>query len=228
MERESEILIARAGQGDPDAIGRLFERHLSALRAYVRLRGGGRVRRQENDSDVVQSVCLELLKNLENFRYEGEAAFRHWLFTAALRKLVEKDRYWRAAKRDADRVASSERQSPSATDALAEVYADLCTPSQVAIGRESLERVERALDAMPEDQREILLMSRLMGLSHAEIAQRVGRSELAVRSALSRALARLARMLTTGAPPHPSTLQRPSGKNHDISREGRDPRAKPP
>jgi RNA polymerase sigma-70 factor (ECF subfamily) len=190
-------LISEAGRGDRGAIGRLLERHLPALRAYVRLRGGPRVRRQEGDSDVVQSVCLELLRGLENFRYRGEAAFRHWLFTAALRKLVAKDRYWSAEKRDVRRLVSDAKSSSSGTGSLEEVYATFLTPSQVAIGRETRERIERALDALPEDPREIILMSRLMGLSHAEIAQHLGRSEPAVRSTLSRALARLARLLAT-------------------------------
>lgn len=196
MADESEILVRRAARGDGQAARSLLALHLPALRAYVRLHSGARVRRQENDSDLVQSVCLELLRNLEGFRYEGEAAFRRWLLTAALRKIVQKDRHYRAARRDPDRlVIGAGSSSPGSGPSPQAHRGGDPSPSQVATGKETLERIERALDALSEEQREVVLLSRIAGLSHAQIAQRLGRSESTVRSSLSRALARLARLL---------------------------------
>ncbi len=198
MTDDQETLVQRAGRGDADAVGQLLLRHLPAVRAYVRLRSGPTVRQHENDSDVVQSVCLELLQSLRGdggFHYAGEAAFRSWLFTAALRKLVERDRYHGAGKRDAARVEPNTGDDAAPAADLLSCYQSLCTPSRVAIGRETLQQVERALDAMPEEQREVILLARLAGLSHREIAAHLGRTEVAVRSILSRSLARLARYL---------------------------------
>jgi len=197
MVDETQILIQRAGDGETAAIGQLLERHLPALRAYVRLRSSARVRRRDEDSDIVQSVCGELLQNLQGFQYSGEAAFRHWLFTAALRKLVEKDRYWSAEKRNADRLLTAAEMTCSEDDPLSRIYANLATPSQLCAGRETLVQLEGALDKLPEDHREIVLMSRLIGLSHKEIATRLGRTESSVRTVLCRALGRLARILGT-------------------------------
>lgn len=196
MKDDEEDLVLRGSRGDADAVGELLLRHLPAVRAYVRLRGGPRIRQHEDVSDVVQSVCRELLQSLRGgagFRYTGEATFRSWLFTAALRKLVERDRYYGADKRDAARLVNGAGDS-AAPDFLA-CYQSLCTPSLVAIERETQQRIERGLDAMPEEQREVILLARLAGLSHAEIAEHLGRSEVAVRSILSRGLARLARFL---------------------------------
>jgi RNA polymerase sigma-70 factor, ECF subfamily len=193
---ETDELLERARAGDERAISALVVRHLPSLRAYVRLRGGPLVRRCESDSDLVQSICVEILRNLQNVRYQGEGPFRHWLFTIALRKLVEKERYYRAEKRNPDRLAApAEGDSESINPLVSACYAKLGTPSEVAIQRETSRRIEEALDAMPENYRDVILMSRLMGLSHAEIAERLGKSEAAVRTTLSRALARVARIL---------------------------------
>ena len=67
------------------------------------------------------------------------------------------------------------------------------------MGREDLERIERAFAELPEDYREVILLSRLVGLSHREIAEDWGRKEGAIRVLLHRALARLSVLLSHAA-----------------------------
>ena len=62
------------------------------------------------------------------------------------------------------------------------------TASQLASANELSERMERAFDQLSEEHREVIALSRIVGLSHAEIAAQLGRSEGAVRMLLSRAL----------------------------------------
>jgi RNA polymerase sigma factor (sigma-70 family) len=76
-------------------------------------------------------------------------------------------------------------------------YRAFYTPSQQAAAREELERVEGAFDRLPEQYRQVIVMAKIMGLSRAEIAVELGRTELAVRTLLSRALAQLATELVT-------------------------------
>src|SRR5262245_6985429 len=109
MSDDSRVLAERAARGDEHAVGEILERHLPALRFYVRVKASPALLEREHESDIVQSVCLELLEHAASFEFRGEAAFRQWLFTAALRKLVEKDRYWNAGKRDAKRLAGVDR-----------------------------------------------------------------------------------------------------------------------
>jgi type IV pilus assembly protein PilW len=75
---------------------------------------------------------------------------------------------------------------------LLDCYRTFCTPSGVLQAREEVERIEAAFDALPDDYREVITLSRIVGLSHAEIAERSGRSEGATRTLLYRALGRLA------------------------------------
>jgi len=194
MADESRELIRRLAAGDRDALEALIERHLPGLRAFVRLHAGAELRARESTSDLCQSACREVLAHADRFRYAGEDAFRHWLYTTAMRKIRNRQRYWLAARRDAQRdvplVAPSSPDRSAA--ALLECYASICTPSKDAIAREAIERIETAFEELTSEQREVVLLARVVGLSHREIAARTGRSEGAVRTFLFRALARLA------------------------------------
>ena len=190
-QREGEPsarLVQAAARGDAEAVRALVEDHLPRLRAFVRLRCGAALRARESASDLVQSACRDVLANLDGFRWEGEAAFRSWLYTAAARKVADRAEYWQAQRRDAARDAPDER-------ALLEVYRRSATPSQVAMGRESLERIESAFDELPDDYREAVVLSRVLGLPRAEVARRMGRTEVSVRHLLFRGLAQLGRRL---------------------------------
>ena len=191
---DSEVLLRRASSGDGAALRSLLERHLPALRFYVSVKAATDLKRRESDSDLVQSVCLEVLENPGAFEYRGESAFRHWLCTAALRKFVERDRYHAAAKRDHGRLETPAADS-TALGLLNSIIGPAQSPSRIASARETLVRVEAALRQMPVDLREIVLLSRLMGFSHGEIAVRLGRSEGAIRTALCRGLAKIAHVL---------------------------------
>ncbi|MBL8756565.1 MAG: sigma-70 family RNA polymerase sigma factor, partial [Planctomycetes bacterium] len=67
--------------------------------------------------------------------------------------------------------------------------------------REELAALEGAFDALTDEQRDVVTWSRLLGLSHQEIAARLGKTEVAVRKTLSRALARLAAVLAGESDP---------------------------
>ena len=185
---DSTDLVTRAQAGDREAQELLIERHLPSLRAYVRLRLGPALRARESASDIVQSACREVLGNLDHFHHDGEAGFRAWLFASALRKIGDRAEYWGAQKRDAARETQADV-------ALVDVYRSFCSPSKAAQAHETLERIERAFECLPEPDREIIVMARIVGLGHAEIGERLGLSEAGSRSRLFRALAGLSEAL---------------------------------
>ncbi|MCB9897806.1 MAG: sigma-70 family RNA polymerase sigma factor [Planctomycetes bacterium] len=181
-------LVARAQAGDAAAADELLRKHLPALRAYVRLRVGPALRARESASDIVQSACRDVLGNLERFHYDGEAGFRAWLFAAALRKIADRAEYWSAQKRDV------QRESPGDVEVL-DVYRSFCSPSKAAIARETMERIERAFEHLDDTDREIIVLARILGLTHAEIGEQLGLTEAGSRSRLFRALAALSEAL---------------------------------
>lgn len=169
-------------------VERLMTDNLPRLRAFIRARTNAAIRARESCSDLVQSVCRELVEGADRCQFESEAAFRGWLFTAALRKIIERNRRMGAGKRDAAR----ELPFDEARDAsLLDAYGTVSTPSAVLGRQEQLASLEAALDELGEEQREVLSLARFGGLSYAEIAAATGRSEEACRQVMRRALIRL-------------------------------------
>ncbi len=186
MPEEPKKLISAAANGDSAALEKLLHRYLPGLHAFVRLRTGGVLRERESASDLVQSTCREILEHLDRFQFRGEAGFKDWLYTTALRKIANRNQYYRAAKRDPDREELID---------LGAVYRSVSTPSEHVAAAELQERMEEAFAQLPEDFREVILLDRLIGLPRAEIAERMGRTDGALRTLLSRALAELADLM---------------------------------
>jgi RNA polymerase sigma-70 factor (ECF subfamily) len=191
---DTATLVARAQQHDRGALEQLLVRQLPGLEAFVRLRMGQGLRRHATPPDLVQSVCREVLEDLDGFQYRGDGPFRHWLFTRAENKLREKNRYHRAQKRSIEREAAPDASTLAA-------YHTLCTPSRDLQVREAVARIEQSFDQLPEDYREAITLHKLCGLSHAEIAERMGRSEGAVRNLVYRGISRLALLVDAGDAP---------------------------
>ncbi len=198
MNDETRHLVSQASQGDRPAVAQLLERYLPGLRAFIRMRAGPMIRRRESESDLAQSVCREVLEHVDKFQYGNETGFKRWLYTTALRKILHRYEYYAADKRNVMRdipIVGQGDSSRSDEQMLGEAYRTFSTPSQHAMKREEIERVEKAFDRLRDDQREVISLAHVVGLSRAEIAEQVGKSEGAVRTMLSRALAELAEML---------------------------------
>lgn len=191
---ETRELVGRAASGDDAAMRSLLVRHLPAIEAYVRLQAGALVRARESTSDLVQSVCAEVLQNLEGFEWRSEGQFRHWLCQHALHKILNKKRYYTAGRRDAAREVAP-RASGDGAPSVMSCYATVCTPSRVAAGVEAVERFETAFAQLPDHYREVITLHRVVGLSFAEIAEQTGRAENAARNLFHRAVARLSSAL---------------------------------
>jgi RNA polymerase sigma factor (sigma-70 family) len=190
-------LLEHAVAGDRDARNDLMLRHLPGLRAFVRLHLGTGLRGRETSLDLVQSVCREALEGLDRFEYRGPDSFRNWLLRQAENKIRDRGRYWGRERRTARREAGTVTALLAAGDE-AELLSQLetfCSPSRHASGREELLRAERCFARLPHDHREVILLARVIGLPHPEVAREMGRTPAATRTLLSRALARMATLL---------------------------------
>ncbi len=187
MDSDDRALFEAARAGDNSAVERLIERYQPRLHAFVRVRIGNRVRAREATSDVVQSVCGELLSASARFQFRGEEQFRDWLFTTALNKIVDKQRFHGRQMRDVG------REEP-VDDSMLQA-ARFLTPSVDAIGRETAQALAAALAEISDEHREVITMARIAQLPHAVIAESMGRSEVAVRQLLVRALLQLSQQL---------------------------------
>lgn len=183
-------LIARAKAGDNAARDELFRRHFDGVHAWVRLKRSDFLKERESSMDVVQSMFRVVLGDLERFEYRGPNSFRNWLLTYAENKLRNREQFFRAARREPGRETD---------ESLSQLYASVCSPTRVLGAREQVEQFERAFARLAAGDQQMILLSRFEGLSHAEIAARLGTTEAASKKALSRAMVRLAsRMVGDG------------------------------
>jgi RNA polymerase sigma factor (sigma-70 family) len=190
---ESASLLNSAANGDAQSLEALIVRHLPDLRAFVRLRIDPVLRAHESGSDLVQSVCLEVLAHPDRFEFRGETAFRNWLYGAVLHKIAaHRERYLAKKRRPPG------RQLTNTSLQLAAAYTTRFDPTAAIEQKELVERLEKAFDVLSAEQREILTLHRIVGLSHAEIAAKFGRTEESTRQVLHRALAQLAVALKAG------------------------------
>lgn len=193
MTDDTLVLARRAAAGDEQALATLLSHHLPAVRAFVRAHMGPQLRAHESSSDLVQSVCRELLTHQERFQYPGEQQFLAWLYTTARRKISNRVRDLGRDKRDARREIGGLAESAMAE--LGAAYARVSSPSGRVLRAEEIARLEAAIDQLPEEQREVVTLAHLAGLSRAEIGAQMGKTEEAVRALLHRAKARLAILL---------------------------------
>jgi RNA polymerase sigma-70 factor (ECF subfamily) len=141
-------------------------------------------------SDIVQQTLIEAWRSVGRFRGTTDAERAAWLRQILLHVLAHEVRRHRfTQKRDLAREVSLDQQLADSSQRLdAVLAAATSSPSQHAERREQQLRLAQVLEALPEDYREVIILRNLQGLSHAEVAQRMGRSSGAVRMLWARAL----------------------------------------
>jgi RNA polymerase sigma-70 factor (ECF subfamily) len=178
----TQKLLTRARAGDDDALNDLFARYLPDLRRWAR----GRLPRWARDvaetQDLVQEAVSQTFRHLNDFENRGEGALRAYLRQAVMNRI--RDELRRAARQPA--VADLEERMPSREP----------SPLEAAIGTETVERYEAALQRLSAAERELIIARVELGLTYAEVAEMTDKpSPDAARMAVSRALLRLAEEL---------------------------------
>lgn len=163
----------RVRDGEVSLISELFERHHRRLYQYCWRMTGTRAASE----DLVQEVFLRILRHRATF--DSNQSFGSWMLSIA--RNLQHD-VWRKHRREQQLPASYEQ---TASDASSDGPGG---PGFSPERRVELGRLRDALDALPVDKRELLVMSRYLGMSHAEIAEATGCGEGVSRTRLHRAL----------------------------------------
>ncbi len=188
-----ELLRTYRARRDADSLDRLFQACYPMVLGIVEVRLRRRLRGNREAEDFVQDSLLEVLRGLKHFAPRSKGAFRSWLARIVENNLRDHERHARAAKRDGTRVV---RFSELPGASLRRLIDDRPPPG-AELGASELEaRIERAMKELDEPYREVLILRRLCGLSHAEIAKRMGYAAASsARSLYTRALKRLRNQL---------------------------------
>lgn len=180
--------------GDPDAVGAVYaclaDRLLGYLVARVKDRGAA--------EDLLEATFIELLQKGSTIR-GGAAAVKVWLFRAAHFNALD---YHRKMRRRAEELHGE--------FAGLEVADHRRGPEERAEAAEIGRRVRAALEHLSEDQRQVLVLRYVGGLSAPEVARVLDKTDGAVRSLQHRGERALARLLGSSLSPVPAEARRTS------------------
>jgi RNA polymerase sigma-70 factor (ECF subfamily) len=169
-------LTAQAVGGQPAAIDSLLRQIRPMVLRYCRARLGRISGHHHAADDVAQEVCIALVSALPRYQDMGRP-FASFVYGIASHKVAD-------AMRSAANLAIPTEDLPDEPD-------DRPGPEETAVAYLEAERVRALLRRLPRQQRELLVLRVLAGLSAQETGNELGMSAGAVRVAQHRALARL-------------------------------------
>lgn len=187
---QTQRLVRLAKNGDESALGVLFKVHGERVRRRVRMQMGPKIRSRLETMDVVQNVFISALRSLDDFTYQNEGDFLRWLTTIAKNRIRDSLREEDAEKRGGKiKKVPLNNNSTTQSDAI-ENYgpSHTTTPSFIMSRREDLNKLEKAIDKLKPEYREVIILTKIEELSHKEVAEKLGKSTDAVRMLLSRAI----------------------------------------
>ena len=173
-------LLREAQGGNRGSLDALYARHRGRLLGFVRSRMSPGLLGTVSPEDVLQETLLESARKLDSFEDRGPASFYRWLVEIARFKILEADRARKTRKRSAVEPMEAE---PTSRDT---------SPSGRAVKRERADLLRDALASLPGEQGEALRLRYLEGLTVAETAARLAKSDAAVKALVSRGLAAMA------------------------------------
>ena len=168
-------LIQRAQADDPEAVSRLYRRHVESIYRYIHLRVG----RQDLAEDLTGDVFVRALEALRTYQYRG-VPFSAWLYRIAHDRVV--DYYRREARREED-VMVEEPQDAERGPA---------STLEAGLAREGL---GKALRRLTSDQQMVISLKFGEDMTNVQVAELMDKTEGAVKSLQHRALASLKRLM---------------------------------
>jgi RNA polymerase sigma-70 factor (ECF subfamily) len=147
--------------------------------------------------DLVQEALVEAVLDLDKFRYSNDGDFLRWLSRIVENTIRDNMDKAHAAKRDIRkqiplaRVAiRADRPAPQANIPVA-----MTTPSVVLSLREDLDRLEKAMDRLKPEYREVIVLAKIEGFTCKEIGDKLNKTPAAVAMLLSRAIMAVTNLL---------------------------------
>jgi RNA polymerase sigma-70 factor (ECF subfamily) len=186
-----EMLMVRYQRGERKAFAELVRRHNRPIYNFV-LR---QLRVPSLAEDVTQDVFMRLVQNAAEFKHE--ARFLTWLYTIARNLCIDQLRKL-SHRRHASLDQPGRDQAPEGKT-LGESISDpspLASAEHNAVSSEVRSCIVRAVDSLPDDQREVFLLREVASLPFREIAEITGVGENTVKSRMRYALDRLKEALS--------------------------------
>lgn len=176
MEADDLSLVSRAKAGDADAFRALVVRYQRKVYALAL----GIVKDPDLAWDVAQEAFVRVHGGLDAF--EGKAAFSTWLFRIATHLAIDSVRRERTSRKDDVDDVNEAHLGEAGEGILSTGLGN--DPRENVLRRELVEKIQEALETLPEKHRTILVLREIEGLSYEELAERLGIQKGTVMSRL--------------------------------------------
>ena len=179
LEPDVVDLVDRARTGDGEAFARLYDHYVDQIFGFVQYR----VRDRHLAEDLTSDVFVRALRKLPEFQWQG-VDIGAWLMTIARNRITD---HFKSARVRLEHSTGEIFDSPHQDT--------IDHPEAVALAKDLSETLTRAMDLLKDEHREVVFLRFVQGLSVAETAQALDRSEGAVKALQYRALRSLAQVV---------------------------------
>lgn len=193
FKNNTQQLVTLAKDGDESALNQLCRVYADRVRWMVRLRLGREVRPKLESMDLAQDVLIHALKGLGDFTYTNDGDFVRWLSKIAQNALRDNVDKLHAGKRDVRKeipLRGHGQTTGGRSTGIPEPL-ETTTPSVIMSVKEDLSKLEKAIDSLKPEYREVIILTKIEGLSYKEIGNRLNKSADAVRMLVPSAMAEL-------------------------------------
>lgn len=189
-----EALVERARSGDDDAFSELVRHYEKFVynTACKALSAGGRS--IDGADDIAQSAFIKAWRNLGSFR--GECSFSTWIYRITVNTARDMLRY--ESRRGTVSLVRETDDEDDGTEWDVPVTSGDTVPEDALGRKEAILAVRRAIEELPEDQRQVIVLRDLHELSYQDIADMLGLEPGTVRSRINRGRQKLKNILENG------------------------------
>lgn len=173
---ELKGLVEKAGQRDSEAFGRIYDIYYERIYRFAYYKVGN----VADAEDIAAQTFAGALRTIANFKWTG-SSFDSWLFRIANNVTVD---MYRKRGRARFEPIDDHMSLAAASD----------TSSEAIVGVEHT-RVRKLIDDLPEEQKRVLILKFIVGMSNKEVGSSIDKSEGAVKALQFRGLSRLRAML---------------------------------
>jgi RNA polymerase sigma-70 factor (ECF subfamily) len=189
----TSALIAAAQRGDANALGELLENYRKYVVFLARTGLHQHLQGKADPSDLAQEVCLAAHGNIADFRGDSAVEFAGWLRGILSNVLAMHVRRYLGTKKRDPRLEQNLNASLANASGflLSHIAADITSPSQHFARNEAFLELAAALESLPEDYRQVIVLRHVEGLAFADVAVAMGKTVNSVEKLWVRGLARL-------------------------------------
>ncbi len=186
IRSEEQSLVAELKSGSEEAFALLIAQYSQPVYSLI----ARSLRDPADAADVTQDVFIKVFRSISGFH--GDASLRTWIYRIAIHEISNQRRWWSRHKRQELTIDTAQETEDGDTFCLADALAATgASPFDYAARAELRERVERALQRLPEAFRTVVVLREIEGLGYEEIAEILQVNLGTVKSRLTRGRAAL-------------------------------------